>query len=280
MNDRAPTGDLDAAEPGHTLKPLSRLHAYEIVEGDPDVRGWAVVGADGRKVGEVSDLLVDTDAGRVRYLDVAVDTDLLDAPAGPGNEAVVTGPGLLGTPAGLVTAHSAMAGVAPLFTEDVVRSTLSDAENALTRDHHLGVDSRHVLIPIGRARLDPAHDRVNLEEFTAGQIAELPAYDSGNLDREAEARVRQAFDRGGAGHAPGGEPYTSPLFDEDRFYGPRRQTSQTRAETARGAGLEAGGATPAGGQGRPITGELDRLDRTVETPEEETAAVPGRGARD
>jgi hypothetical protein len=268
MNDRAPTGDLDAAEPGHTLKPLSRLHDYEIVEGDPDVRGWAVVGADGRKVGEVADLLVDTDASRVRYLDVAVDTDLLDAPAGPGNEAVATAPGLLGTPAGLVTAHSAMAGVAPLFTEDVVRSTLSDEENALTREHHLGSESRHVLIPIGRARLDPEHDRVSVEELTAGQIAELPAYDSGDLDREAEARVRQAFDR---------EPYASPLFDEDRFYGPRRQTRRTRAETARGAGLAAGGATPTSEQERTITGELDRA---VEAREEETAAVPGRGARD
>ncbi len=257
MNDRAPTGDLDAAEPGHTLKPLSRLHAYEIVEGDLDVRGWAVVGADGRKVGEVADLLVDTDAGRVRSLDIAVDTDLLDAPVMPGGEAE-TAPGLLGTPAGLVTAHSAMAGVAPLFTEDVVRSTLSDEENALTRDHHLGADSRHVLIPIGRAGLDPAHDRVNLEELTAGQIAELPGYDSGDLDREAEARVRRVFDPG-TDHAPGGEPYASPLFDADRFYGSRRQTGQTRAETARVAGLEPGGTT-AGGHERTITGELDRLD--------------------
>ncbi|HEX3556162.1 MAG TPA: PRC-barrel domain-containing protein [Thermoanaerobaculia bacterium] len=276
MNDRAPTGDLDAAEPSHTLKPLGRLHDYEIVEGDPDVRGWAVVGADGRKVGEVSDLLVDTDAGRVRYLDVAVDADLLDAPAGAGNGAPEAAPGLLGTPAGLVTAHSAMGGAAPLFTEDVVRSTLSDAENALTRDHHLGMDSRHVLIPIGRARLDPAHDQVSLEELTAGQIAELPDYDSGDLDREAEARVRRVFDRG-VGHAPGAAPDASPLFDEDRFYGSRRRTGETRAETARGAGLAAGGATPAGGQDRPLTGELDRA---VEAPEEETAAVPGRGARD
>src|SRR5947209_2632809 len=262
MDHRAPTGDLDEAEPGHTLKPLGRLHAYQIVEGDPDVRSWAVVGAAGRKAGEVSDLLVDTDAGRVRYLDIAVDPDLLDVPAGPGNEAAATGPGLLGTPAGLVTAHSAMAGVAPLFTEDVVRSTLSDEENALTREHHLGADGRHVLIPIGRARLDPEHDRVNVEELAAGQIAELPDYDYGTLDREAEARLRQWFDRG-AGHAAASEPYTGPLFDEDRFYGSRRQTGRTQpgaTETARVAGLEPGGATAARGQDRPVTGELDRLD--------------------
>jgi len=170
---------------------------------------------------------------------VAVDTDLLDAPASPDGGAAATGPGLFGTPAGLVTAHSAMAGVAPLFTEEVVRSTLSDEENALTREHHLGSDSRHVLIPIGRARLDPAHDRVNLEELTAGHIAELPGYDHGNLDREGEARLHRLFDHG-TGQAPEEE-----TFDEDRFYGSRRQTGRTQAETARVAGLAPGGATPA-----------------------------------
>jgi hypothetical protein len=272
MIHRTPTGDLDAAEPGHALKPLGRLRGYQVVEDDPDVRGWTVVGANGAQVGKVFDLLVDLEASRVRYLDVCIDTDLLAAPAAPGGGTAEAGPGPLGAPVGMVTAHAAMAGLGPLFTENLVRSTLSDEENALTRDHHGGCDGRQVLIPIGRARLDPEHDRVNLEELTAGQIAELPAYDYGDLDREAEARVRQLFDRT-AGHAPGGELFSGPLFDEDRFYGSRRQTGQTRAEIARVAGLEPGGAPRAGGQDRPITGELDRA---MEVPAE---AVLGRGSR-
>lgn len=259
MNDRIPTGDLDAADPGHPFRPLSRLHDCQIVEGDPDVRGWAVLGADGKQVGAVSDLLVDTDAGQVRYLDVAIDTDRLDASAAPAPEP----PGLLGAPAGTVTAHAAMAGLAPLITESVVRSTLSDEENALTRDQHHGFDSRHVLVPIGHARLDPEHDRVHLEDLTAGQIAELPDYDYGNLDRDAEARLRQYFDRI-SGHAPGGDVYASPSFDADRFYGTRRRT---QADTARVAGLAPGNESSGGAPARPVrpvTGELDRVEETAE----------------
>lgn len=50
--------------------PLSRLHEMEVADGDPDVRGWSVVSADGKRIGEVDQLLVDTDAMMVRYLDV------------------------------------------------------------------------------------------------------------------------------------------------------------------------------------------------------------------
>jgi hypothetical protein len=266
MDDRTPTGDLDAADPGHSLRPLGRLHGYQIVEDDPDVRGWAVLGSDGVTVGEVSDLLVDTDAGRVRYLDVAIDTDRLDAPEAsasvPGDETA----GLPGAPLGTVTAHSAMAGLAPLITESVVRSTLSDEENALTRDQHHGFDSRHVLVPIGHARLDPQHDRVHLEDLTAGQIAELPDYDYGNLDRDTEARLRQYFDRT-SGHAPGDDFYASPSFDTDRFYSARRQTGRTQADTARTAGLAEGNESSGGAPARPVTGELDRAGEPVESRE-------------
>jgi hypothetical protein len=253
MNDRTPTGDLDAAEPGHSLRPLGRLHGYQIAGGDPDVRGWAVLGADGKKAGEVHDLIVDVDAGRVRYLDVLVDPDLLAAPAGAA------------VPAATITAHAAMAGLAPLITETVVRSTLTETEDSMTRDHHLDSE-RHVLIPIGHARLEPQHDWVKIEDLTAGQIAELPDYDYGNLDRDAEARLRQYFDRT-SGHAPGDDVYASPSFDQDRFYGTRRRTGPTRADTARTAGLaqgnESSGAAP-DRPVRPVTGELDRAEETAE----------------
>jgi hypothetical protein len=260
MNDRTPTGDLDAADPGHSLRPLGRLHGYQIVAGDPDVRGWAVLGSDGVKAGEVSDLLVDTDAGRVRYLDVAIDTDRLDAPSTQASALGEEPPGLLGAPTGTVTAHSSMAGLAPLITENVVRSTLSDEENALTRDQHHGFDSRHVLVPIGHARLDPEHDRVHVEELTAGQIAELPDYDYGNLDRDAEARLHQWFHHAAGRPAPGDDFYSSPSFDADRFYSARRQTART-------AGLAEGGMDSSGAPARTVTGELDRAGEPADSRE-------------
>jgi uncharacterized protein (TIGR02271 family) len=57
------------------VAPLSDLSDYEVADHDPDVRGWDVIAADGRKIGEVEDLIVDTGAMKVRYLDVEVDKD-------------------------------------------------------------------------------------------------------------------------------------------------------------------------------------------------------------
>lgn len=58
------TNDLDR------VVPLDHLDDFEVADGDPDVRGWSVMSADGQKIGRVDQLLVDTDAMKVRYLDV------------------------------------------------------------------------------------------------------------------------------------------------------------------------------------------------------------------
>jgi uncharacterized protein (TIGR02271 family) len=64
-----------AHEHPERIAPLSELDDYEVADNDPDVRGWDVISADGRKVGEVEDLVVDTGAMKVRYLDVEVDKE-------------------------------------------------------------------------------------------------------------------------------------------------------------------------------------------------------------
>ena len=89
-------GDMDR------VVPLGQLDDFRVAEGDPDGRGWEVLASDGRKIGEVDELLVDTAAMKVRYLDVDLDVD------------------------------------------DVVLS---------------GGHDRHVLIPIGYARLERDRDR-------------------------------------------------------------------------------------------------------------------------
>ncbi len=65
------------SDPGDSIIPLDQLPDFEIAEGDPDVRGWAVVCSDGREIGEVDDVLVDTSPMKVRYLDVALVDELL-----------------------------------------------------------------------------------------------------------------------------------------------------------------------------------------------------------
>ncbi|HEV8577900.1 MAG TPA: PRC-barrel domain-containing protein [Thermoanaerobaculia bacterium] len=278
--DRIPTGDLDAALPGSPVIPLRRLHAYRIADGDPDVRGWKVFGADGRTIGEVDDLLVDTRALRVRYLEVALDLDLLEgtkAAGGPAGAGTASTSGL----APPLSATSAMGGLGPLTSETLVRATLSDEENRLTQEHHHGFGTRHVLIPIGFAQLDPEHDRVLVEKLSAAEAAGLPVYDGRDLDREYEVGLLPWFDRAWA-HAPEREFYAHDLYDEDRFYGTRRRADRGEAiaESARAAGLEPAGAAPAGDRDRTVTGELDRAvdapDRSV-TRDHEEAALPSRG---
>jgi uncharacterized protein (TIGR02271 family) len=52
---------------------------FEVAEGQPDPRGWDVVTADQRRIGEVDDLLADPDALKVRYLTIDVDTSISNA---------------------------------------------------------------------------------------------------------------------------------------------------------------------------------------------------------
>jgi len=55
------------------VAPLGDLDDFQVAEGYPDVRGWAVVGVDGIKLGKVHELIVDTSAMRTRYLDVSLE---------------------------------------------------------------------------------------------------------------------------------------------------------------------------------------------------------------
>jgi len=114
--------------------PLGQLDDFTVADGDPDVRGWEVLGADGRKVGEVDELLVDTSAMKVRYLDVDVDD------------------GVIG-------------------------------------------DDRHVLIPIGYARLERDRDCVTVDVLRASDLRALPPYGQGPLTRDFENSVRDSFSR-------------------------------------------------------------------------------------
>lgn len=168
--------------------PLDQLDDFKVAEGDPDVRGWEVVASDGRKIGEVDQLLVDTAAMKVRYLDVDVDNDLV--------------------------------------------AGATDASD------------RHVLIPIGYARLDEGSDRVIVDNLASSDVVGLPEYTHGPITRDFETSVRSRFDAGysatgttaatagAAGLASAGAAdtprdtdsdfYSHDLYDDNRFYGARR----------------------------------------------------------
>lgn len=163
------TDDLDR------VVPLDDLDDFRVAGDDPDPRGWEVVAADGGRIGEVDDLLVDTGAMKVRYLDVGVDDRLSAEP------------------------------------------------------------DRHVLVPIGYARIDRDHDRVIVDGLSSADLRAIPSYRHGPITRDFETDVRDSYRRGRApaqagaassdpGHAAHDEFYGDDSFDEAGFWAARRST--------------------------------------------------------
>ncbi len=73
VRDQAGVGP-EPAEARH-LTPMKELKKYRMVSGEPDIRDWNVYTSNGREIGKVADLLVDTSSGEV----VMMDIDLRDS---------------------------------------------------------------------------------------------------------------------------------------------------------------------------------------------------------
>jgi photosynthetic reaction center H subunit len=54
---------------------LGEMSDFEVADYHEDVRGWDVVASDDRTIGEVKDLVADTAAMKVRYLDIELESD-------------------------------------------------------------------------------------------------------------------------------------------------------------------------------------------------------------
>jgi ribosomal 30S subunit maturation factor RimM len=69
--------DIRTASPAgdSRLARVGELSDYEVADHHPDIRGWDVVASDDRKIGDVKDLIADTAAMTVRYLDIELDDD-------------------------------------------------------------------------------------------------------------------------------------------------------------------------------------------------------------
>lgn len=188
------------------ITPLRNLNGYRIADGDPDVRGWEVVGGDRRRIGSVNDLLVDTAEGKVRYLDVQLDPGLYRK--GDGEEEQFG---------------------ASTVTEYLVRESISDEENRLTADHHLDSrhhsGERHVVFPVGHAEVEEEGDRVLLPSLSAADAVNLPPYVPGEISPDYEQSLRRWFDPSFTSSSDR-DPYEHPIYDQERFYRSRRAAAQ------------------------------------------------------
>jgi PRC-barrel domain len=166
---------------------VEELRGFEVVEGDPDVRGWAVVGRDGRRVGEVKDLLADSEDPAVRYLDVRLEhrPDLrLEAGASGARptgaldvekDAIPELDSLAGRDDDEVIGHAAVPGTstpdkpARTIGESFVRDSLLDVENRMTAgespDGPADQGGRRVLLRAESVRLEADRRQVRIDSL-------------------------------------------------------------------------------------------------------------------
>jgi hypothetical protein len=154
----------------------------------PDLRGWAVIGADGRKIGQVLDLLEDPRDAQVRFLSVELDqTSLEQNMATPGGEERIT--------AGAYPSDPNRPGAQPQADVDPTvgesertasmntgaRQHAADFTGAVPRadDGREGGSGRvgppRVLIPLAGARIKEKDEQVVLETLRESDLLRLPA---------------------------------------------------------------------------------------------------------
>ena len=155
----------------------------------PDVRGWTVVGADGRKVGQVRFLLTDPRDDESRFFAVELDQTALQQDIDtPGGEERIT--------AGRYEADPNRPGSRPQADVDPTvgesertaefntgaRQHAADFTGAVPRadDGREGgsgrIEALHVLIPFQAGRLKEKDEQVVLTSLREADVARLPAF--------------------------------------------------------------------------------------------------------
>ncbi len=161
-----------------TLFYLNELSDYKVASDDPDVRGWKVNDKDQRCIGKVDNLLVNKNTERVVYLDVEVDSDIIEEK------------------------HKVYS--SSRTNEGVHQFLNKDGEN-------------HIIIPIGLVSLDKDSKKVHTQNVDYQTFAETKRYSKGtNIDRDYEHWVLSNYDRNNEVF-PEVFPEGDDLYDRDEF---------------------------------------------------------------
>lgn len=192
---------------------------YEIVDGEPNIKGWEVKNASGQLIGEVDELLFDPQSRKVRYLVV----DLY------GNKLSVAEDKKVLIPIGLAELYDGNEEVEDTEVENDMEDDAIEEENGV-KDRLAGdyggslLTERDSLTGGDQYIYDPREDgEVVIAPVTAEQLSQLPAYEKGRVTPELESTVRRIFEgAGAAGLAAAAyrkeDFYTHDHFSEDKFY--------------------------------------------------------------
>lgn len=135
---------------------LEELSDYKVATNYSDVRGWSVKDSDNRVIGEVDNLLVNKDLDRVVYLDVEVDSTIIEADHDP-----------YGKP-----------------------------ENTEVREFVNKEGENHIIVPIGLIDINEDRKFVYTSTINHQTFAETKRIKTGeNIDRKYEETVLRTYDR-------------------------------------------------------------------------------------
>jgi stress response protein YsnF len=165
---------------------------YEIVDGEPNIKGWDVKNELGELIGEVDELLFDPQSRQVRYLVVELDQKL-----GLDDDKKVLVP----------------IGIAELY------------KDGHAQDQEDNIDTENVVEDYTGSNLNPDYEiegvydpssdgKVVVLPVSIEQLALLPSYQKGNITPETESTVRNIFS--GLGAAGLAEVLSS--YNRDDFY--------------------------------------------------------------
>ncbi|MFV8282420.1 PRC-barrel domain-containing protein [Christiangramia marina] len=135
---------------------LSQLKGYKVDSHDHDIRGWKLLDRDNKTIGKVDNLLVNKELGKVVYVDVQVEQDIIDRNHDPYS-----------------TPHQSK------FKEFINK----DGEN-------------HIIIPIGLIDINATDQYVFTEGIDYQTFAETKRYRSGtDISRNYEHHVLGSYNR-------------------------------------------------------------------------------------
>lgn len=120
---------------------LDELSGYKVAEHYSDVRGWNVQDANNRIIGKVDHLLVNKTAERVVYLDVEVDTNLIEE------------------------------------GYNTYQDRASDGVHEFLNKH----GENHLIIPIGMATIDDKNKLVNTNQIDSSTFAKTKRFKKGDF---------------------------------------------------------------------------------------------------
>jgi stress response protein YsnF len=176
---------------------------YEIVDGEPNIKGWDVKNELGELIGEVDELLFDPQSRQVRYLVVELSQKL-----GLDDDKKVLVP----------------IGIAELYKDGYAQ----DQEDNIITENSVEsyTDSNLNLDYETEGVYDPSSDgKVVVLPVSIEQLVLLPSYQKGNITPEIESTIRNIFSGlGAAGLAEGlssynrDDFYTHEHFNENNFY--------------------------------------------------------------